>query len=96
MYALSSHSSQHTPRQVQHLDFISQFTNDIRHVRRVDNPVADALSRIESIHVTAVDFVALATAQQEDSELANLQQSNSSLTQEISLPASSTTLICDV
>ena len=45
--ALTSRSTQHTPRQIRHLDFVSQFTSDIRHVKGVENPVADALSRIE-------------------------------------------------
>ena len=35
----------YTPRQTRHLDFISQFTADIRHVHGYANPVADALSR---------------------------------------------------
>ncbi len=29
-------------------DYISQFTTDLRHIRGVDNSVADALSRIEA------------------------------------------------
>jgi hypothetical protein len=42
-----SHSAQHLPRLTRYLDFISQFTGDIRHVNGIDNPVADAVSRIE-------------------------------------------------
>ena len=45
--ALTSRSTQHSPRQVCHLDFVSQFTSDIRHVKGSKNPVADALSWIE-------------------------------------------------
>lgn len=45
-YSLFSHSDRYSPRQVHHLDYISQFTSDIRHVTGSDNPVADALSRI--------------------------------------------------
>ena len=42
------------PRQVRHLDYISQFTTDIRHVSGQANPVADALSGldIQAIHET--------------------------------------------
>jgi cleavage and polyadenylation specificity factor subunit 1 len=36
-----------SPRQFNHLDFISQFTTDIRHISSQDNIVADALSRVE-------------------------------------------------
>ena len=46
-FAVASRSDQHSPRQVHHLDFISQLTTDIRHIRGADNAVADALLRIE-------------------------------------------------
>ena len=48
MYAFTTHSDKHSSRQIRHLDFISQFTLDIRHVKKADNPAADALSRIET------------------------------------------------
>jgi cleavage and polyadenylation specificity factor subunit 1 len=35
-----------SPRQFNHLDFIVQFTTDIRHISGQNNVVADALSRI--------------------------------------------------
>ena len=59
-FALKSHHN-HTPRQLRHLDFISQFTNDIRHVKGIDNCVVDALSCIEinAIHTDqypVIDF----------------------------------------
>ena len=38
-FAFSIQSSKLTPCQIQHLDFISQFTTDIRHVKGSDNPV---------------------------------------------------------
>ena len=37
-YSLSCNSNRYSPRQVRHLDYISQFTSDIRHVRGTDNP----------------------------------------------------------
>ena len=43
-HSLKSKPDRHSPWQVRHLDFISQFTSDIRHVTGQDNPVADALS----------------------------------------------------
>ena len=55
-YALSSRSSQHTPRRIRHLDLISQFTSDIRHIKGVDNPVADALSQVGALHLIAPQF----------------------------------------
>jgi cleavage and polyadenylation specificity factor subunit 1 len=36
-----------SPRQFNHLDFIAQFTTDIRHISGQDNIVADTLSRVE-------------------------------------------------
>ena len=44
--SLMSKPDRHSPRQDRHLDFISQFTSDIRHVTGQDNPVADALSHL--------------------------------------------------
>jgi hypothetical protein len=38
-----------SPRQFNHLNFIAQFTTDIRHISGQVNVVADALSRVESV-----------------------------------------------
>ena len=100
-YALSANPDRHTPRQIRHLDYISQFTTDIRHVKGADNSVVDALSRIgaNALHDNrppVVDFEEMATAQQEDPELLKLQSSTSSLTlKAIPLPTSDTTIVCD-
>ena len=45
---LNTKPDRHSPRQVHHLDFISQLTTDIRHIAGQGNPVADALSRFET------------------------------------------------
>jgi hypothetical protein len=45
-----------------HLDYISQFTTDLRHIAGADNVVADALSRVEEVEVP-MDYQALAVAQ---------------------------------
>ena len=64
------------PRQAKHLEFISQFTSDVRNVHGIDNPVADALSRldIQAIHhlPSAINFQNIAEAQQADAELQKL------------------------
>ena len=44
-FALAKASDKYTPRQIRHLDYVAQFTTDIRHVAGLNNPVADALSR---------------------------------------------------
>lgn len=76
-YAPSSRSDKYSPRQAQHLDFISQFTTDIRHVKRDRNLAADALSRAELNTVkgdqsSEIDFKEFAAAQREDPELLEL------------------------
>ena len=59
-----------TAMQARHMAFISTFTTDIRHVQGKDNPVADALSRVEIDSVSlGIDYAALAAAQKRDPEL---------------------------
>lgn len=60
-----------------HLDFISQFRADIRHVSGINNPVADALSRtaintLDTVQQPVVDFEAMARAQVKHPELQTL------------------------
>ena len=54
-----------SPRQFNHLDFISQFTTDIRHISGQDNVVDDAVSRVEVI-TAPVTHEALAAVQESD------------------------------
>ena len=99
VFALQSHSDKYTPRQLRHLDFISQFTDDIRHISGTDNCVADALSRIETnaLHQSSViDFKVIAAAQQNDPDLPQLQSSTSIKLQPLPLPTSDLTLLCDM
>ncbi|BHF71078.1 hypothetical protein SprV_0401413200 [Sparganum proliferum] len=44
-YALSTSSDKYSPRETRHLDFISQYTTDIRFLKGLYNQVADCLSR---------------------------------------------------
>ncbi|CAK1598321.1 unnamed protein product [Parnassius mnemosyne] len=67
-----------SPRQFRYLDFISQFTTDIRHITGKDNVVADALSRTDAI-TWSLDPIALAASQDTDSELKNILRTGSSL-----------------
>ena len=99
-FALKSNHNR-SPRQLRHLDFISQFTNDIRHVKGTDNCVADALSRIETNaihtdHCPVIDFADIAAEQQVDPELIQLRETSSLKLQSLPIPASSATIICDV
>jgi len=99
-YALSTRPDRHSPRQIRHLDFIAQFTTDIRFVEGSENAAADALSQI-AINATtsqpALDFEEIALAQQSDPELRHLRENGTSLDfQTILLPSMSTLLVCDM
>lgn len=83
IYARDARPDRHSPRQIRHLDFIAQFTADIRHVKGTENSAADTLSRIavSALHprpAVVVDFRAMAEAQRDDPEL-RLHRANSSL-----------------
>jgi len=60
------------------LDFISQFTTDIRHVLGDENIVVDALSRVEELQ-SPMDYSALAASQEMDEELKENDQHESEL-----------------
>ena len=102
-FSLSTDSAHHTPRQIRHLDYILQFTTEIHHISGQGNPVADALSHIELNAITppsqspVTDFKELAAAQQQDSQLQELTQGNSSLSlKPVPETTSDVTLFCDV
>ena len=103
-FALTSQSSSHSPRQARHLDFIAQFTSDIWHVKGTDNPVADALSRLDVDalaigELNSIDLEQMATAQQQDQEIQHLLTSPNScslIIKPIPLQSSQTTLLCDI
>ena len=101
-HALLSSPDRYTPRQVRHLNYISQFTSDIQHVKGRDNLAADALSRLSANalsvdSVVMVDFKDMAAAQEKDPELLKLKSSPSSLVlKDMPLPMSDSTILCDV
>jgi len=71
IFAFHQKKDKCSPRQFNQLDFISQFTTDIRHISGQDNIVADTLSRVEGI-TAPVTHDMLATAQRKDEELQKL------------------------
>ena len=73
-------STERTPRQFRHLDFIAQFTTDIRHVKGTENVVADALSRFNNVAAVEAStpiwsMQELADEQKKDDELKTLTSS---------------------
>lgn len=98
-YALSSHSDRYSPREVRHLNYISQYCSDIRHIKGQNNVVADALSRTEMNVITepiVVNFPALADAQNADAEILHHQGSSTLDLQPIPVATSEGTILCDV
>lgn len=99
-YAFQSNNSNHTPWEIRHMSFFSEFTTDIRFVSGKDNPVADALSRLNINEISSsrplIDFAIIAQAQQTDKELSELRSSQTSLIlQDVTVPGSTTTIVCD-
>lgn len=71
IFALTS-KTERSPRQTRHLEYISQFTSDIRHISGDTNIVADTLSRtfeVEEYKVTDLNIKTLFEEQQRDKVL---------------------------
>ncbi|BHF67008.1 hypothetical protein SprV_0301003100 [Sparganum proliferum] len=95
-YALKAKPDRYSPREVRHLDYISQFTADIRYVRGSDNVVADALSRPDINIITSdFDLAKLADLQTADESIADLRTSTTLQLRDAPLPASPGTILCD-
>lgn len=99
-YALSQRPDKASPRQLRHLDFIAQFTSDIRHVSGEHNVVADCFSRIAPIHAPqAIDYSRIAEAQATDADLADFVRNPDSTglsLRPLTIDGSNHTLLCDV
>ncbi|UYV69492.1 hypothetical protein LAZ67_6003786 [Cordylochernes scorpioides] len=99
-YAFQQNLDKALPRQCRHLDFIGQFTTDIRHIADCENVPADFLSRVEPIsHHQPYDPKSLAEAQAVDQDLQALltSENRSSLQLEkVQIPETNISLYCDV
>lgn len=79
-FAFKKLNANSSPRQQRQLEYISQFTTDIRFVKGQDNTVADAMSRIASVALpTPFDYEEMARAQEDDAEFRQTLQTESSL-----------------
>lgn len=94
-FAFRQKSDKCSPRQFRHLDFIGQFTTDIRHISGINNVVADALSRIDEIR-SPPNYQALAESQHEDEEFNRVLQKDTGLNLErVQIPGTDILLYCD-
>ncbi|GBN05980.1 hypothetical protein AVEN_248245-1 [Araneus ventricosus] len=88
-FALHQKHDKISPHQQRHLDFISQFTRDIRFISGSDNFVADASSRISEIQIhNEINYAAMAEAQWTDKELEELKKNSSLSFKRIEFPGS--------
>jgi hypothetical protein len=85
-----------SPRQFSQLDFIAQFTTDIRHISGQDNVVADALSRVESV-TAPPSYDEIAAGQDNNDDLRTLLASSTALRLErLQVPGTAVSLYCDI
>ena len=99
IFSLTKKSDSTSPRQSRHLEYIAQFTTDIRYSPGTQNVVADALSRIDAVTLpTTLPYDDIAQAQRQDAELQNLLRSNKTSLQlkPILLPGSEQLVFVDI
>lgn len=99
VFAFQQKSEKAPPRRVRQLDFISQYSTDIRHIKGTENVTADWLSRINNITTDVIDFNAMSIAQQNDNELKSLLESGKKSSLKLTLlpiPCSPKFLYCNV
>nr|VZI40111.1 unnamed protein product [Spirometra erinaceieuropaei] len=97
-FAIRSHSDKYNPREISHLDYISQFTTNIRHIDGPKNAVADMLSRpsLSAFHPSHwIDLGAMAAEQRRfgcpgDESVDSLQLVD------VPLTTGTGTILCDV
>lgn len=96
-HAFKQNVERASPRQLRHLDLISQFTTEIVHVAGSENTVADALSRLNAISAPSTfDSKEFEEEQKADDELKELLKGNSSLQlQKLAIDPNST-IYCDI
>ena len=96
-HALNAQPDRYSPREVRQLDFISQFTSDLRHISGKHNLAVDALSRahINTLNDVTVDFDAIALAQTTDDEILELTDGPLKL-KHVPIPSSDKTILCDM
>ena len=95
-FAMAKSAEPWSHRQARHLEYISQYSTDIRHVAGAENAVADVLSRaaIEEVRL-GVDFGRMAELQRGDPETRQYRTSVTNLIWEEVALTDGVTLLCD-
>ena len=96
-FALYTKSDKYTPREIRHLDYISQFTSDIQYIPGEKNLVADALSRTSLLSLTSstLSHELIAEQQKKDVTLQQVQSDTSLQLVELPVPFSDEKYFCD-
>ena len=95
---MSTNSDKYMARKNRHLDYLSQFSTDIRHVKGKDNTVTDTLSRTE-IHDLESDVLSqdlIAKRRKSDSTLQEVMTNTFLKLQKFPVTLSDRRLYCDV
>ncbi|GBM44195.1 hypothetical protein AVEN_257133-1 [Araneus ventricosus] len=80
IYAFTQKHEKCSPRQIRHIDWIDQFSTDIRHISVSLDVVADSLSRISEIEMPSpIDYKEFAKVQLSDEEFQLLKSCTNSL-----------------
>lgn len=94
-FAFRTPSDKLSPREIRHLDFLSQFTTDVRYIEGSNNVVADAFSRVHTLSLSTFDLTLL-VGKQFDSEWNQLQNHPRLQFRELPIPNAPGRLFCDV
>ena len=98
-FAISGRGN-HSPMETRQLQFISEFTTDIRYVKGSEQVVPDALSRINFMSVNSnIDFIKVAEIQKNDITLQNLIKNPSKTKlnlKHVLIPNTDKLIVCDV
>ncbi|GBN20197.1 Transposon Ty3-G Gag-Pol polyprotein [Araneus ventricosus] len=99
-YAFKQNSDKCSPRRLRQLDFISQFTTDIRYVPGKKNVVANSLSRVCEIQFSSLaDLKLWERSQNSDPELKGILEGKikfSGVLVKVQMPDSEISLYCNV
>lgn len=100
IYAFHQKSDKANPRQIRQLDYIGQYSTDIRHIDGKDNFVADMLSRISQISTQplTVSPEEIREEQMKDQELQRILDNDATqnILHKINIPGSNHYIFCQV